>query len=295
MLLQLSQYQELILNEILQTIAILSLIIVISYPILKKKGKGIKSAEFRVSFMIITSVMVMIVMIKIIDFFDKSAIAQGFGYIFGISYMIMSLFLSVRIIFRTNNKLDNLLNNIIKSSSEVAINVANIAAELAANASEINAASEEIAASTAETTSLTQGIIRASSEINNVNELITSIADQTNLLALNASIEAGRAGEHGRGFAVVADEVRKLAEESKRAVSNTGSKITDIIKNIHLSFNNMEGISSASEQQSASMEEISATANKLGTLAENLKDTLKVAEEPTKQKKKITLKAIRKH
>ncbi|MFX1371869.1 MAG: methyl-accepting chemotaxis protein [Promethearchaeota archaeon] len=209
--------------------------------------------------------------------------------------MLFGLFYIGRTIYRANNKINNLLENVIKSSSEVAINVANIAAELAANASEINASSEEIASSTAETTSLTEGIMRASSEINNVNELITNIADQTNLLALNASIEAGRAGEHGRGFAVVADEVRKLAEESKRAVSNTGSKITDIIKNIQLSFNNMEGISSASEQQSASMEEITATANKLGILAEDLKDTLKVSDEPTKQKKKITLKAIRKH
>ncbi|MFX1503505.1 MAG: hypothetical protein ACFFDH_21255, partial [Promethearchaeota archaeon] len=82
-----------------------------------------------------------------------------------------------------------------------------------------------------------------------------------------------------------ADEVRKLAEESKRAVSNTGSKITDIIKSIQLSFNSMEGISSAAEQQSASMEEITATANKLGTLAEWLKDSLKTAEESPKKKK----------
>ena len=37
----------------------------------------------------------------------------------------------------------------------------------------------------------------------------------------------------------------------------------------------MEGISSSSEQQTASMEEISATAHKLGSLAEKLKNNLK--------------------
>ncbi|MFX1389964.1 MAG: methyl-accepting chemotaxis protein [Promethearchaeota archaeon] len=217
-----------------------------------------------------------------------------FAYTVGLGFIIFSIYYNIKTIYKANIRGDNLLNNVIKSSSEVAVNVANIATELAANASEINAASEEIASSTAETTSLTEGIMKASNDINNVNKLITNIADQTNLLALNASIEAGRAGEHGKGFAVVADEVRKLAEESKRAVSNTGSKITDIVKNIQLSFNNMEGIASAAEQQSASMEEITATANKLGTLAEHLKDSLNTAEESPK-KKKITLKAIRKH
>jgi methyl-accepting chemotaxis protein len=36
----------------------------------------------------------------------------------------------------------------------------------------------------------------------------------------------------------------------------------------------MEGISASTEEQTASMEEISATATKLGTLAEDLKEKL---------------------
>ena len=36
----------------------------------------------------------------------------------------------------------------------------------------------------------------------------------------------------------------------------------------------MEGISASAEQQTASMEEVSATANKLGNLAEDLKNKL---------------------
>ncbi|MFX0163694.1 MAG: methyl-accepting chemotaxis protein [Candidatus Hodarchaeota archaeon] len=121
----------------------------------------------------------------------------------------------------------------------------------------------------------TQEVMRATNDIRNVMGIITNISDQTNLLALNASIEAGRAGEQGRGFAVVADEVRKLAEESKSAVRETNEKINNVINKINNSFSSMEGISASAEQQTASMEEVTSTAHKLGTLAEDLKNSLR--------------------
>jgi methyl-accepting chemotaxis protein len=64
--------------------------------------------------------------------------------------------------------------------------------------------------------------------IGQVMSVIGEIADQTNLLALNAAIEAARAGDAGRGFAVVADEVRKLAEKTMSATGEVAMAVRDI-------------------------------------------------------------------
>jgi methyl-accepting chemotaxis protein len=69
------------------------------------------------------------------------------------------------------------------------------------------------------------GLVKSSTEIEKITQVIDEIADQTNLLALNAAIEAARAGDHGRGFAVVADEVRRLAERTRKATREIGTMI----------------------------------------------------------------------
>lgn len=68
----------------------------------------------------------------------------------------------------------------------------------------------------------------ASARINEVIQMITSIAKQTGLLALNASIEAARAGEHGRGFSVVAEEISKLANQSSESAKEIDTIIGDL-------------------------------------------------------------------
>ena len=192
---------------------------------------------------------------------------------YGSAIMILATALVIGIEYKLKDTMDNIAG-VLKAGTEASVNVANIATELAASASEVNAAAEEVASTSQEISRDSQSVLASTDDIRKIMHLITSISEQTNLLALNASIEAGRAGEHGRGFAVVADEVRKLAEESKKAVSDSGNKIEEIIKKIQGTTASMEGISASTEEQTASMEEITATANRLGSLAEGLKDAL---------------------
>ena len=199
------------------------------------------------------------------------------AYSSGITLFFATIIMVTGIVALIEQKLvstSSTLRNVLLTASETSINVSNIATELAASASEVNAAAEEISSSMQEMARDSQEVMRYSSDIQKIMDIITRISDQTNLLALNASIEAGRAGEHGRGFAVVANEVRKLAEESKNAVFSTKDKITEIIESIHKTSTSMEGVSVSSEEQTASIEEITATANRLGTLSEELKDRL---------------------
>lgn len=63
-----------------------------------------------------------------------------------------------------------------------------------------------------------------------------------------------------------------------------------MIEKISLTNHSIQEINSSSEEQTASIEEVSATANRLGLLAENLKNELSEHQytEKTKDKLKLT-------
>ena len=155
---------------------------------------------------------------------------------------------------------------------------------------------------------------RHAQDINQIMSVISDIADQTNLLALNAAIEAARAGDAGRGFAVVADEVRKLAEKTMASTGDVAKAIGAIQRSAEKSAGQVEvtvrdiehattfaeqsgvvleeivllaegsadqvrSIATASEQQSATSEEIARTISAVNVIAGETAQAMREANE----------------
>ena len=81
---------------------------------------------------------------------------------------------------------------------------------------------------TAAVKDIMQEVKAEAAKINELVNVIKSVADQTNLLSLNASIEAARAGEQGKGFAVVAGQIKQLAESTRQQVGT----IRDVVSGL---------------------------------------------------------------
>ncbi len=82
------------------------------------------------------------------------------------------------------------------------------------------------------TASKVQTLGERSREINNIVEVISSIAHQTNRLALDAAIQAAMAGENGKGFGAVAADIRRLAERAKEQASSIARIVRGVREDI---------------------------------------------------------------
>jgi len=83
-----------------------------------------------------------------------------------------------------------------------------------------------------ETSSKVQTLGERSREINNIVEVISTVAHQTNRLALDAAIQAAMAGENGKGFGAVAADIRRLAERTKEQASVIGRIVRSVREDI---------------------------------------------------------------
>jgi len=129
--------------------------------------------------------------------------------------------------------------------------------------------------------------------INEIMNVISDIADQTNLLALNAAIEAARAGDAGRGFAVVADEVRKLAEKTMTSTTDVGNAIAAIQKstvdNTRLVEGAVEKIESVTEMVSSAGQSLLGIVDLADSTADQVRAIATASEEQSATSEEITL------
>jgi len=123
----------------------------------------------------------------------------------------------------------------------------------------------------------------AAEKIGGIVSLISDIAGQTNMLALNATIEAARAGEAGRGFAVVAQEVKSLAEQTARSTAEIGAQITDIQATSHRASENISGVVRATEKAAAIAQSISASVGQQGEATREISANVQEASAGARQ------------
>ena len=222
------------------------------------------------------------------------------------------------------NEMSATIQEVARNASEAAVSADQADSEAAEGRGIVGQSMEsihELAESIEQAVAIINKLGENTKGVDEIIEVISSIAEQTNLLALNAAIEAARAGEQGRGFAVVADEVRTLAartqtsteeirsmlgrlkndadeavgamdigcQNAQRSVERAGLANGSLVKITAAvsAINDMNAqIATASEQQSVVAEEMNRGICKVDSASQEI---LKNAEETGKSAQQISL------
>ena len=156
------------------------------------------------------------------------------------------------------------------------------AQNIAATSQQITATTEELAAAATALAQQLDGlkargesVLQELKKTDDILKFVSDISANSNLLGLNAAIEAARAGEHGRGFGVVASEIRKMADNSSQAVKDIKSVLLAIQQDTGQIINSIGESAIIGERQAAASQEISASMQQLAAAATDIE---KIAE-----------------
>lgn len=206
---------------------------------------------------------------------------------------------SAKIITKVGSETDRVSNQLSldavrqkESSQKVSVSIEEISTSIndnlqnAKNAESIvNNASKKVQMSN----NNVQKAAKALSDIAGKIAIINDIAFQTKILSLNASIEAANAGKHGKGFAVVANEIRNLAHKSETAANeieelsisakNIAQKTSlisqEIAPEIQKTVDCIQNITTESEEQRTSTNEVNKAVLSLNDAAAKNASTAK--------------------
>lgn len=194
----------------------------------------------------------------------------------------------------------NMVETIAKTSEEMATNIEGIAEFVknslkSANESNLKAVkSKELMGNTIgsieqsfmETERAKEQILEVNKQTEKIDDMVNiimSVAAQTNLLALNASIEAARAGESGKGFAVVANEIKNLAEHTKESVNFIQDSVNQLRSQMQ---NSVKAIGKASESFSkgkSDLDEVLDAINEVDMSTDQIENNMQKINESIEQ------------
>lgn len=165
----------------------------------------------------------------------------------------------------------------VNAASARAKEFAALVGDIAKRIGESNCAVDRVVEEITLADEATQSLSKAAENMNNIIELIQSIANQINLLSLNATIESARAGEAGKGFAVVASEVKNLANQVAVATDQISEEITGMQNVSNDVVRRLQQVKDATESVRGSVSEVAVTIDRQSAASTEIMENMETA------------------